>query len=153
MHTTHSRELVLSLWASSSTLHLVWSSSQQHVGSTIPSSCPSWYHMVWKALVLHLCSTCQSGGCWHYHRLSPNLQTLHTPPCPIQSPSLLLVSLQKSGPHTHYGPWNHLAHPSVLHLLSSSACHRPPLYISFPPHSTNLFLCNYHTQLYCPSYR
>ena len=64
IHTTHSRELVLSLWASSSTLLMVWSSSQQHVESIpIPSRCPRWYHTVLKTLFLHLGSTCQSGGC------------------------------------------------------------------------------------------
>ena len=64
VHTTHSRELVLSLWASSSTLLLVWSSYRHNAGSTqIPSSCSKWYHMVVKTLFLHLWSTCQSGGC------------------------------------------------------------------------------------------
>ena len=64
VHTTHSRELVPSLWASSSTLLLVWSSYRHNAGSTqIPSSCSKWYHVVVKTLVLHLWSTCHLESC------------------------------------------------------------------------------------------
>ena len=90
VHTTHSRELVLSPWALSSTLFLVWSSYQQQVWNN-PFWDTRWHQLVLSSyMALHWCSTCQLRGC-SKHRATPRSMLVQNTIKLMKKPSLSLT--------------------------------------------------------------